>query len=156
LNWVQQAVKFDKLCHATQLWQGSDSNIILLLCQTKWRFFIYFGGFAFPWGVRRRIATRASVTPEFASTLTVCLNQSHISFTQQLNLTVIKFDIGEAQHLNWANMQVMLHSPLDWTLSSSKTRNKFLVTFGNILHYHQPQLWQCHLGSSHLEAHPVI
>lgn len=62
----------------------------------KIKIFIYFGGFAFPWGVRRRIAIRASVTPEFASTLTVCLKQSRVSFALQLNLNVIKFDIGEA------------------------------------------------------------
>ena len=30
-----KAIKFDKLCRATRLWHGSDSNVALLPCQTK-------------------------------------------------------------------------------------------------------------------------
>ena len=32
---VQQAFKFNKVCHASCLWHGTDSNIVLLPCQTK-------------------------------------------------------------------------------------------------------------------------
>lgn len=32
---VQQAFKFNKVCNASCLWHGTDSNIVLLPCQTK-------------------------------------------------------------------------------------------------------------------------
>ena len=32
---VWQAFKFNKVCHATCFWHGTDSNIVLLPCQTK-------------------------------------------------------------------------------------------------------------------------
>ena len=48
-------LKFDKLCHASRLWHGSDSNIVLMPCQTKFiNYFNVFGGIAFAQGVTRR------------------------------------------------------------------------------------------------------
>jgi len=33
-NLVWEAIEFNKVCHATWLWQGSDSNIVLMPCRT--------------------------------------------------------------------------------------------------------------------------
>ena len=34
---LSSALKFNKLCRATRLWHGSDSNVVLLLCRTQFR-----------------------------------------------------------------------------------------------------------------------
>ena len=62
---------------------------------------MYFGEIAFPRGVGRRIV-KASVNPEFGSTLARRLNQSCFPAVLQSNRITIKFRTAEARRLNWA------------------------------------------------------
>ena len=76
-----------KLCRATRLWHGSNSNVVLLPRQTK--FINYINVFWRDCVPAGRIVTcpqQCSENPEFGTTLVQRLNQSRTSPVLQSNL----------------------------------------------------------------------
>ena len=95
MNYVWQAIKFNKLCcpTSTALWHDSDSNVVLLLHQTEftncvtlfWWDCVSCGELLY----KENCLNVASVNPEFGTTLAQCLNHICVSAMLQLNLTAI-------------------------------------------------------------------
>ena len=101
--WIKFGTQLS-LTSSAVLWHGSDSNVVLLPCQTKfinninvfWRDCVPAG----------RIVTctclqQCSENPEFGMTLVQRLNQSRTSAVLQSNLIAIKFGAAEARRLNF-------------------------------------------------------
>ena len=65
---VRQAFKFNKVCHATCFWHGTDSNIVLLPCQTKFiNFDISFQKWTYFWFHSQLTWSHSSVILCYAS-----------------------------------------------------------------------------------------
>ena len=83
-HFIQHSIKFDKLSRATRLWQGSDSNVVLLPCQTKFINYInVFWRDCVPAGRTGKWLQQSSENPEFGTTLARRLNQSRASAVLQ-------------------------------------------------------------------------